>query len=553
MSPSNLQWYHGIVDSIRKSYSGPIDVEVEYLDVVLDADKEYLDRWFATLEQKYKNYPPDVIVTIYFPAFTFAVPNRDRIFPGCPIVYCAVPHTLGASMAKKPGLTGVVTPLDFKEPLEVIQKACPQMKKLLLISGSSSLDRWHFRIAQKRMNQLDPNIEVIDKTGLPAFEMREYLRDAGRDTVGLLLTFELDRDNSRTSTSDYFREIQDESAIPIFGLSDTELGSGLAGGAMISPTEQGEIAGKLVARILDGQSVDDVSEVLDAPLRLAFDAKVLQRYGIPENRLPKGSEIVNRQTTLWESYGKYLLTVLAALILQSAIILSLLVNRSKRLIAEKESRSLAGRILTAVEDERRYLARELHDDVSQRLAAVAIETGAMEGNCEDPKQIKASVAKLKKSLVGICDDLHRMSHRMHPSVLDDFGLRDALKSECQELSRRSSVQIDFQSVSDLQSIPKEIELCLYRVAQEALWNAVKYSKSERILVRLNADPEFVYLDVHDYGVGFDPESLNSSSGLGLASMKERVRLSNGSIKIETAPNKGVAIHVIIPLPDQENP
>jgi signal transduction histidine kinase len=415
------------------------------------------------------------------------------------------------------------------------------------------MDIWFRNVAWKRILNHSSEIELVDLSGLTPSEVAQEFSKAGKNAAALLLTCELDNQNNRYSSTEYLQELKKISNIPIFGCYDTVLGQGIVGGALISPTEQGQIAGGLAARILNGQKADEIPEVLDRTYSIAFDGDILDEFGISDSMLPEGSKIINRKPNLWSQYGRYIALGLAALLAQSGIIVSLLINRKKRIAAEKEARSLAGRILSAGEDERRYLARELHDDVSQRLAAVSIETGTLENKLSESTEAKASLAKLKHSLKGICDDLHRMSRHMHPSVLDDFGLPDALKSECRELSHRWGIPIECQYTKGFPEIPKSIALCLYRVAQESLWNAIRHSASSKITVELKSDPECVYLDIKDDGRGFDLQLTQPNRGLGLASMTERVRLVGGTIKIDTAPSQGVSIAVVVPIPESTDP
>jgi signal transduction histidine kinase len=549
MSPINTQWHSGIIEAIRRDYHGPIDIDIEYMDVVLQSDLEYFQQWAALLKRKYAKYPPDVVIPVFFPAVTFLLPNRDDFFPNCPIVFCAIPEAFGTYLAKRENLTGVGFIMDFDSTVGVIRKLLPKTSKLLILSGSSKMDQWFKNLAWKGISSRTSELELVDLSGLSPTQAAEEISRAGSDAAALLLTYEVDKQNNRYNTTEYLQDLKKLSAIPIFGCYDTLLGQGIVGGALISPVEQGQIAGRLAARILNGESADQVPEVLDRTYNLAFDGEVLETFGIPESRLPEGSKIINRKPNMWSQYGRYIASGLAALLAQSAIIVSLLINRKKRIAAEKEARSLAGRILSAGEDERRYLARELHDDVSQRLAAVSIETGSLENKLSNSTEIKESLGKLKKSLKSICDDLHRMSRHMHPSVLDDFGLPDALKSECTELSQRWGIPIECHYTKSFPEIPKSIALCLYRVAQESLWNAVRHSSSSKITVELKSDPEFVYLDIKDDGKGFDLNLTQPNRGLGLASMTERIRLVDGTIKIDTAPSQGVSIAVVVPIPE----
>lgn len=447
-------------------------------------------------------------------------------------------------------------PLEVDGILDTLRAVNPEMKQLVLLSGMSAMDDWFRRMVMQNAKEKWSDIGQIDLQGAPVEHASRYLSGLDKKSSVLLLSVDVDRNGNRYTTGDYLEQIADDSPVPIFGCSDSVLGHGILGGELSSPSEQGAIAGGLVARILNGESADDIPEVLDRTTRKVFDAQVMERYGISQSRLPKGSQVVNRRPTIWSQYGKYLAVGLAALFAQSAIIVSLLVNRYRRIRAENDARALAGQILTAVEDERSYLARELHDDLSQRLAAVTIETGALVNRVEGGKGVEVdeftgALGKVKGQLIGICDDLHRMSHRMHPSVLDDFGLPDALRTECVELSARSGIPIDYIGPIDFEEIPKEMSLCLYRIAQEALWNAVKYSSSDRIYVQLTSDSEFVYMEIKDNGVGFDLNAKSPKKGLGLASMRERVRLVGGTFKLQASPGAGVSIAVIVPVPETD--
>ncbi len=555
-SPVNSQWHTGIIEAVRKGYSGPVDFEVEYIDPVLKSDRQYLSAWVKLLQVRYSNRKPDVIVPVYFPAFSFLIANRAGLFEKCPIVFCAVPTGFAKSQSVQPQVTGVGMPLEVDGILDTLRAVNPEMKQLVLLSGMSAMDDWFRRMVMQNAKEKWSDIGQIDLQGAPVEHASRYLSGLDKKSSVLLLSVDVDRNGNRYTTGDYLEQIADDSPVPIFGCSDSVLGHGILGGELSSPSEQGAIAGGLVARILNGESADDIPEVLDRTTRKVFDAQVMERYGISQSRLPKGSQVVNRRPTIWSQYGKYLAVGLAALFAQSAIIVSLLVNRYRRIRAENDARALAGQILTAVEDERSYLARELHDDLSQRLAAVTIETGALVNRVEGGKGVEVdeftgALGKVKGQLIGICDDLHRMSHRMHPSVLDDFGLPDALRTECVELSARSGIPIDYIGPIDFEEIPKEMSLCLYRIAQEALWNAVKYSSSDRIYVQLTSDSEFVYMEIKDNGVGFDLNAKSPKKGLGLASMRERVRLVGGTFKLQASPGAGVSIAVIVPVPETD--
>ena len=553
MSPINKQWHSGIVDGIKQVYDGPMDIETEYMDVVLQDDKEYFNEWSEVVRLKYSKYPPDVVIPVFFPAYAFAVMNREMFFPGCPMVFCAVPQSFAESQKSKRNITGVGAQFDNRPSMEVIKKVLPETKKLLVLSGKSRLDIWLSEIAMRQSEMAFPEIEFKALAGLTPAEAALEFVQAGPDTAGLLLSFELDNYGNRMNTTEYLHELNKVSKVPIFGCYDTILGHGILGGALISPTDFGKTTGKLAGRILNGESADDIPKDYSHTYTIAFDHEVLRKFGISESRLPAGAKVINRKPTIWSQYGRYISSGVAALLVQSAIIVSLLLNRSKRIAAEKEAQSLAGRILSAGEEERRYLARELHDDVSQRLAAVSIETGTLENKMSESSEIKVPLGKLKKNLISICDDLHRMSRHMHPSVLDDFGLSEALRSECGELSQRWGIPIELHCSKRFPEIPKSVALCLYRVAQESLWNAIRHSGGSKITIELKSDAEFVYMDISDDGKGFEPSTVQKTRRLGLASMSERIRLVSGTIRTRSAPGQGVTISVVAPIPEASSP
>jgi signal transduction histidine kinase len=282
-----------------------------------------------------------------------------------------------------------------------------------------------------------------------------------------------------------------------------------------------------------------------------FDARQMRRLGIHEDVLPEGSILQYREATIWEQYGAYIVAGQLILALQSVIIAGLLVSRRRRKRAEREARHLAGRLLTAQEDESKRLARELHDDLSQRLAATAIETGKLEQEFAESTESRARLCDLRDSLVAIADDVHQISRQIHPAILDDLGLADALRSECNGFGERHGYAVRFRCGDLPEELPKDVALCLYRVAQEALRNVAKHATTDVVEVIVNADPEFAHLVVSDSGRGFEPLAVNGKPGLGLASMEERVRLVGGKLTLSSKPGHGTSIEVRIPLPEED--
>ncbi|HTS70916.1 MAG TPA: PAS domain S-box protein [Terriglobia bacterium] len=216
---------------------------------------------------------------------------------------------------------------------------------------------------------------------------------------------------------------------------------------------------------------------------------------------------------------------------------------------ELSQRELGARMLMVQEEERRRVARELHDDFSQRLALLAIDLEQLAQRPEATRQewtqrLQAMWAQTQE----LTTDIHRLSYQLHPSKLEDLGLVAAVRGYCHELSRQGGLEVKFSSANVPPCLPKEIALCIYRVVQEALRNVVKHSGAKTVGVDLGGGSREVSLVVADSGKGFDVNVARNSGGLGLVSMQERVRYAGGTWSVDTHPSGGTRIVVRIPVP-----
>jgi signal transduction histidine kinase len=219
------------------------------------------------------------------------------------------------------------------------------------------------------------------------------------------------------------------------------------------------------------------------------------------------------------------------------------ITEAKR--AEEALHGLSRRLIQAHEDERALLARELHDDVTQRLAVLAIDVGRAELDAPDAQQTDV-LRSVGAELVRLSEDIHSLAYQLHPSVLEELGLVEALRAECERRHRHGGLAVSM----DLESLPsvagKETELCLFRVAQEALTNVARHSGTTAARVTLRQVDGGLVLAVDDDGVGFDTTNPKQDHSLGLASMRERVRLVNGTLDIESAPGRGTTLVAWVP-------
>jgi len=221
---------------------------------------------------------------------------------------------------------------------------------------------------------------------------------------------------------------------------------------------------------------------------------------------------------------------------------------TQRKLAEEVLSGLSGRLIEAHEEERAWIARELHDDFNQRVALLAVIFESVKQDVPATSgPARRRIEEACQSVLELGRDIQALSHRLHSSKLEYLGLPAAAAGLCQELAARQNIEIDFHADDIPKSLPKEISLCLFRVLQEALQNATKHSGTAHFEVSLKSALNEIHLSVHDSGIGFDPDKLVESHGLGLISMKERLKLIDGQLCIDSKPQVGTTVHARVPL------
>jgi PAS domain S-box-containing protein len=215
---------------------------------------------------------------------------------------------------------------------------------------------------------------------------------------------------------------------------------------------------------------------------------------------------------------------------------------------EQDLSKLTGRIIHAQEEELRRLSRELHDDLTQRLAALALDAALIEKelNPSQPQAVQG-LKELRANLSEVAEEVHDLSRQLHPSILDDLGLVQAVQAECVAFTKKTGVDLSFAPHDLPDSVPQHSALCLYRIIREALQNIAKHSRAAAASVTLQGLSDGIRLLIEDQGIGFDTQEVKTKAGIGLSSMRERVRLVNGTISFKSKPGQGTAIEVFIPI------
>ena len=215
--------------------------------------------------------------------------------------------------------------------------------------------------------------------------------------------------------------------------------------------------------------------------------------------------------------------------------------------AEDQLRILARKLLSAQEEERSRLARELHDDITQRLGLLAIDAGKLECSPELAEGSRDQAGALKEGAIRLSEDVQQLSRRLHPAILEDLGLVAALRAECTGLAKRLDIPVSFAAEETPPGLPPDARLAFYRIAQECFHNIARHAGASEVNVELSVWDNRVRLTIEDDGRGFAPSEARGRGGLGLASMEERAKLSGGTLTLDSAPGRGARVIIEVPV------
>ncbi len=526
-------------------FSGPVQFYEISLDAVRLDSVEEEQSAVNFLKVRFAQHPPALVVPLGGPAALFIVRNRQRLFPDTPTLLVGVDERHLRTVQLGPRDAAVRTSMNLAALLGNIFQVLPQTTHLVIVLGGTPLERFWRGEFEKEIGRLGRPVSVTWCNDLSLQQIQAQaaiLPDHSAILYGLMV---VDGAGVPHEHDAALTAIHRAARAPLFGAFESQLGLGIVGGPLLSTQEVGRQAARTAREMLaDGST--PVGRAAIGLGRPVYDWRELNRWGISEQRLPADHTILYRPLSRWQEYGGVILIVASAFVLQSVLIAALLLQRSKRRRAERDSRSLAGRLLTAHEDEHRRLARELHDDLTQRLARLTIDVARLEQSSANPAGQQQAVA-VRDELVRLSEDVHALSYRLHPSMLDDLGLVDALRAECNSFWRRESIPVQIHAQDLRTPVPREMALCLYRITQEALRNVARHARARAVDVSLRQADGGVQLAISDDGIGFDPQENRARPSLGHASMRERVHLLGGELDIESTPGHGSTISAWVPL------
>jgi PAS domain S-box-containing protein len=344
------------------------------------------------------------------------------------------------------------------------------------------------------------------------------------------MTFE----QSGTESEQLFRHLFEEASLGI-AVEDLEGRLLLANPALCCMLgyEKGELCGMSCSQFANPEDSQD-----DWALFQQLRAGTIDHYSLEKRYVRKGG------AQIW---GRLNVSLLKRGQAGSPLVVALVEDITEHKVADEALSSVTRRLIGAQEQERTRIARELHDDINQRLALLAIELERLKMDVPDSNvEVLRRLDQLRRHTSEIATDVQALSHELHSRRLEYLGLVAAMRGFCQEFGEQQKIQIDFKSHDLPSPVPPDTSLCLFRVLQEGLHNASKHSRTTRSEVQLWGTSGEIHLAIRDFGAGFDLDAAMKGRGLGLISMQERVRLVNGTISIESKPG-GTTIEVRVPV------
>jgi signal transduction histidine kinase len=530
---------------LDEGLSRNLDYYAEFIDVTRFPDRTYRQGFRDFLQVKYQGVRFDLVLALQSAAVEFVNGLDIPLVRETPLVFL----TNTSRTTRRPNSTGVLHERNFLPTLDLVRQLQPDVRNLFIVTGAAAADEDFENEIRRQMPSSDARLSVTYLSGMTSTDLEYRLaRLPPRSAVYHVLVTE-DGAGKKFHPLDYVDRVSAAANAPTYCWVDSAIGHGVVGGSLYSQSDAIARVGQLALRVLAGESPDSIPVAALNLNRNEVDWRQLRRWRLDERRLPSGTIVRFQEPTPWDRYSNYLLGGLALFMTQTVLITGLLIQRRRRQRAEAElranqhelrqsydrNRALGARLLRAQESERSRIAGELHDDICQRMLVLTVELELLgrANRHQGPAAEALTVAR------DISKSLHELSHRLHPTRLRMLGLVAALEHLCVEMSR-AGFTITFTHDLVPPTLAPEVMLCLFRVVQEALQNAIKHSKAKDVSVHLGYDGDGLTVTIVDSGVGFDVEAA-WGNGVGLVSMVERLEAIGGTLRIDSRRGEGTRL------------
>jgi signal transduction histidine kinase len=557
VSTFRSQFDRALQQTLQRNGLENADVYVEALESYRFPGDRHAALFGYYLGQKYANRKIDVVITIWDRALNYALQHRHELFPDVPLVSLV---TSRRTFPPDIPITQVTAGNFIADTARLALTLHANTRRIAVVDGTHQSND---DVQKEMTNQLTPfanQVTIEYLRDLPVHDLLERVRKLPEDSLILFVRQTLKTRTQAMTTLEGLQHVVGAARVPIYAGSDLLVGHGVVGGFVFRTESLAELVVDSATRIMNGTYARDIS-IRESQTVPMFDWRQLRRWGIQVDQLPVGSDVRFRVYTFLEQNLNYVIGAFVVFLIQSGLIAGLLIQGRRRHRAERDlrasehalrvshedTRRLAGRIIAAQEAERARIARELHDDLSQKVALLAMDIHQV-SLCDAPGMLeRANMMAERAAEIGT--DLHNLSHELHPAKLQILGLVQATQLLCRDLAGRHGLDIDFVHDRMPSKVPPDPALCLFRIVQEGLQNVVKHSGARNAVVTLTGTPDSLHLEISDSGNGFDTSELGV--GMGLLSMRERVNFLHGHMIIRSRPGSGTRIAVRVPTGQSE--
>jgi signal transduction histidine kinase len=532
--------------ALRRTLDEHLGPRLEFYREEIDAERhpEARAQTIAEIRSRYANRNLDVVISIEG--------NAADVLPGVPSVY------VGNLPGEQSGIRGDHRPadavwyeIDTTKVVSIARKLQPKAHKVLIISGRGTLDRFYleeFRSQLKTMERL-VDFEYVEQDSVEQLE--ELVSHLPRDTIVLPTTYSRDAAGNNYIPRDVVEKLARASTAPVYAILDSYIGVGTVGGYVVNWTKTGIAAAEVALKVMGGDNQPPITVPPDGTSEFMFDWRELKRWGFSEKDLPAESAIMYKVPTVWEQYRWRIVGIAILILVQSLLIGGLLIQRFRRRRAERWLRDMTGRVLQAQDDERRRIARDLHDGTGQHLSGIALSVGQVladfpSGHDRLRQLLQDSHLASRQAL----NEVRAVSYALHPPILDGLGLIPALHWYLEGLQKRTTVNIDFDAPAALTATSPDAQRTLFRIVQESVANVLRHSGGTALAVKVRDNRNGITLEIENNGCGMSTEELERAEGaavlgVGIAGMRERVRQLDGVFKI-TSGSGGTRVFVSLP-------
>jgi signal transduction histidine kinase len=563
------------IDAFKKRLSEKtpeqFEIFIDYMEVVRLPTQAHVDRTVQYLSGKYREAPPDVLITLGRAAVPFLVKYRDAIAPNVPIILTSVPSDIKTDALQN--VYWVTTEFSFSKTMELAQRLQPKATNVVVVGGASEYDRQRVDLARRELQQYSDRYNIKYIAGLSYDETLNEVSKLSKDTIVMMSVFFMDGSGKSQVSPEVAANVAKVSPAPVYSPLSTNLGKGIVGGYMDSWEQEGAAAADVALEILSGKPYDTIPRQNTAEHSYQVDDRQLRRWTMSNSRLPPDTDIRFQQFSLWDQYRPQILGIVAILFLQAMVIIGLIIERRRRRAAESELRQ---RLLEVLHLNRTALTGALSSSVAHELGqplgailnyaeAAMIYLKQSPPNLAKVEEILANIQRDDLRAANIISHLRGLLRKKHEIEVQEFDLSVIINDTMQIVGAeaiRNGVELEPYRPNGAMPVRADrvqVQQVLVNLAMNGIDAMRGNSSGERkMAINTALANGSVEVTIADTGTGVPPDKLNkvfdafyttkgNGTGLGLSIARTIVQTFGGTIWAENRPGGGAIFRFRLPL------